>query len=196
MGHLLTLVLASENKNKQKEFEGAFGHSVRVLTLKDVGFDRPLPIESGSTYEENAKMKAVFVSQELGVPVFADDSGFEVEALGGMPGVFSARFMGGIDSNGQSQEILRRLNGYSNRRAKFVCILAVCVPGRFETSAFRGECLGNVSHSLRGEKGFGYDPIFIPEGFSQTFAEMELEEKWRLSHRGRAAELLKRSILG
>jgi XTP/dITP diphosphohydrolase len=194
VGHFLNLVLASENNHKQKEFQAALGKSFRILTLRDVGFSQILPIESGRTYEENASIKAVFVGKELGVPVLADDSGFEVDALGGEPGVYSARFMGGADSRTQCQEILKRLSSVSNRSARFVCVLAIYWPDSSRLSLFRGECEGTVATALSGEKGFGYDPIFVPSGKTKTFAELESAEKWKLSHRGRAFEMFRRSL--
>jgi XTP/dITP diphosphohydrolase len=194
VGNLLNLVLASENQHKQKEFQAVLGESFRLLTLRDVQFRQSLPVESGSTYEENASIKALFVGKELGVPVLADDSGFEVEALGGQPGVLSARFMGGADSRTQCLEILKRLSSASNRSARFVCVLALYWPQSKGLSLFRGECRGNVAMSLTGEKGFGYDPIFLPEGLTRSFSELESAEKWKISHRGRAFELLRASL--
>jgi XTP/dITP diphosphohydrolase len=194
VGHLLNLVLASENKHKQEEFQAVLGESFRILTLRDVGFSQILPIESGSTYEENASIKAIFVGKELGVPVLADDSGFEVDALRGEPGVHSARFMGGADSRTQCLEILKRLSSVSNRSARFVCVLALYWPDSNRLSLFRGECEGAVATALSGDKGFGYDPIFVPSGKTKTFAELESAEKWKLSHRGRAFEVLRCSL--
>ncbi len=194
MGHFLNLVLASENKHKQKEFQSALGESFRLLTLNDVHFSRTLPLESGSTYEENASIKALFVGRELGVPVLADDSGFEVDALGGEPGVYSARFMGGADSRVQCSEIIKRLSLVSQRSARFVCVLALYRPAEDRLSLFRGECEGKVSLVAQGNQGFGYDPIFIPDGCDRTFAQLDMREKWKISHRGRAFDLMLSSL--
>jgi len=194
MGTLLSLVLASENRNKQNEFQRAFGSSVKLLNLHEIKFSQSLPLESGSSYEENAAIKAMFVGRELGLATLSDDSGFEVSALGGEPGIHSARFLGGADSKLQCQEILKRLERADDRSARFVCVLALYSPTSDAVSFFRGQVEGVVSHSLRGSEGFGYDPIFIPSGSTKTFAEMNGSEKWAISHRGQAVQRIKEAL--
>lgn len=188
---MIQLVLASENPHKIKEIQNALGDSLRVLSLKEAGFHGKLPAETAATYEGNALIKARTVAEATGQLSLGDDSGFEVSAMNDAPGVFSARFLGGADSKLQCQEILKRLKNAKDRSAKFVCVFALVNPKNGNEISFRGEVMGRVSETMRGAQGFGYDPIFIPEGFDKTFAELSQTEKAKISHRGKAVEKLK-----
>jgi XTP/dITP diphosphohydrolase len=181
-----TLVLATRNAGKAREFQellGSLGYT--VLTASEAGYDKE-PKETGKTFRENALIKAEAVAAHVPYPVLADDSGLEVEALNGAPGVHSARYArsGAKDENNR-RKLLSVLKGQLNRRARFVCALCFLEPGK-EPVFFEGHCLGSIEEEERGKNGFGYDSVFIPEGETRTFAEMEPEEKNPMSHRGKA----------
>lgn len=185
-----TIVIATKNRGKSAEIrEFLSGYPVDLKDLNDFG---PIPeaVEDGKTFEENAYKKAGFTARILGLPALADDSGLEVEALEGAPGVHSARYAGPNATDPLNNEkLLSALKGIENRKARFCCVLSLAVPAGHALT-YEAACEGTILHEPRGEKGFGYDPLFYysPEG--KTFAEMSLEEKSRVSHRGRAlAEL-------
>lgn len=190
------LVLATGNPGKVREFESLLmpgGFS--LLTPGDVGFAGDID-ESGHTFRDNALIKAralAAFASHLPYPVLADDSGLEVDALGGAPGVRSARYAGpGEGGPGMPQDeanrrkLIRALEGVRERSARFRCTLCYLVPGR-EPAFFDGVCEGRIAPEARGAHGFGYDPLFIPEGYSETFGELPAEVKDPMSHRGRAA---------
>jgi XTP/dITP diphosphohydrolase len=161
-----------------------------MKSLNDFG---PIPgvVEDGKTFEDNAYKKAHFTAKVLGFPALADDSGLVVEALGGQPGVFSARYAGeGAGDEANILKLLKAMEGVSDRRAAFECIIAIAVP-RGPALIFSGRCEGEIARGRTGKNGFGYDPVFFYQPLAKTFAEMSQEEKNRVSHRGKAmAKLL------
>lgn len=184
------LVLATQNEGKVAEFERLFGDfDVEIRGLKDFS---PIPEvqEDGKTFEDNAVKKARFTAKLLGLPTLADDSGLMVKALGGMPGVLSARYAGMEATDKENNlKLLRAMEGVQDRRATFVCVIAISVP-RGASLIYEGSCRGLIVEGLTGSEGFGYDPLFYYPPLGKTFAQMPPEEKNRISHRGRAmAEL-------
>jgi non-canonical purine NTP pyrophosphatase (RdgB/HAM1 family) len=183
----MELLLATRNQHKTREFTQLLGRgfTVRDLTSKS---DVPAIVESGATFEENAALKAVTISKNFpNEIVVADDSGLEVQALGGAPGIFSARYAGENASDRRNVEkLLRELQEARDRSARFYCVIALAKNGQLMTTV-AGEVLGAIAESARGENGFGYDPIFVPNGFSETFAELTSQTKNEISHRARAA---------
>lgn len=194
------LVLATGNAGKVKEFEALLGPGgFSLLTPRDIGFTAEIE-ETGSTYRENALIKARALSAHTPFPVLADDSGLEVDALGGAPGVVSARYAApGEMGSGLKQDaanrlkLMRAMGDRTDRGARFRCVLCYLVPGR-EPVFFEGVCEGTIATGERGLHGFGYDPLLIPEGFDRTFGELPSEVKDPMSHRGRAAALFLQSF--
>jgi XTP/dITP diphosphohydrolase len=180
------LVIASRNKGKIEEFKTLFsGFPINVKSLNDFG-PIPEPQEDGKTFEENAYKKAHFTARVLGFPALADDSGLVVEALGGQPGVFSARYAGeGAGDEENIRKLLRTMERVTDRRAAFECVIAVAVP-RGPALIYEGRCEGEIARAPSGRNGFGYDPVFIYLPLRKTFAELSREEKNRVSHRGKA----------
>lgn len=179
-----TLVLATSNRGKVGEFARLLGGRFDAYkTLAD--FDLPAPDETGATYAENAVLKARACALATGLPSLADDSGLEVAALDGAPGLHSARYAG--DPDARIAKLLSEIeaSGSRDRGAQFVCVLAYAEPGA-EIHTFTGECPGQIIDERRGAGGFGYDPIFLIQDLNRTMAELSGEEKDRLSHRGRA----------
>lgn len=183
------IVLASRNKGKLievRKFIGEFDPRIKLSSIADTP-DIPEIEETGSTFEENALIKAKAVYNIMGIPVIADDSGLEVDFLGGKPGVFSARYSG---KNASDEDNCRKLlNELKNvkaeeRTAKFRCVIVFYHEGKAEIC--EGRCDGRIGFEPKGEKGFGYDPLFIPKGFSETFGELPVEIKNKISHRGKA----------
>lgn len=186
--HLDKLVFATNNRHKIKELQHIIGESVKLLSLEDIGCLEDIP-ETAPTLEGNASMKAFHVYRKYGYNCFADDTGLEVEALKGEPGVFSARYAGEMkDADANMDKLLRQMNGLTNRRARFRTVISLVTDGR-ETQ-FEGVVIGMIPEEKRGNEGFGYDPVFVPEGHSKTFAEMGLHEKNEVSHRARAVQKL------
>ena len=185
------LVLATKNRGKVSEFEGLFrAFDFEVKSLNDFG---PIPpvIEDGETFEDNAVKKAQFTAKVLGLPAIADDSGLTVKALGGEPGVFSARYAGeGATDEANNIKLLSSMKGIEQREAAFICILAIAVP-KGPALIYGGTCEGLVTQEIRGTQGFGYDPIFYYPPLNKTFAQMSAAEKNGVSHRGRAIAELK-----
>jgi XTP/dITP diphosphohydrolase len=185
----MELLIATKNEGKIKELGGLLnGLPVRLRGLNEFGniFE---PEETGSTFAENARLKASYYALETGITALADDSGLEVEALGGAPGVFSARYGGENASYAQKMNrLLSEINktGGDNRRARFVCSMAISDAGGGIKFTSEGVCEGKIAFEPRGAGGFGYDPIFIPEGFSETFGELPDRVKQKISHRSRA----------
>ena len=184
----MDLVLATHNAHKVQEVQAILGESVPGLTV--LGYDGPEPVEDGVTFMENALIKARAAFAHTGKPSFADDSGIAVEVLGGSPGIFSARWAGGRDSVANRQLLLAQLSDVpeEHRAASFVCTIALV--SRNAELCFTGIWPGRVAFAESGEHGFGYDPIFIPEGFEVSAAELEPEVKNALSHRALALEQL------
>ena len=185
------LVLATRNKGKIAEFKTLFsGFPIEMKSLNDFG---PIPevVEDGKTFEDNAYKKAHFTAKVLGFPALADDSGLVVEALGGQPGVFSARYAGeGAGDEANILKVLKAMAGVSDRKAAFECVIAIAVP-RGPALIYGGRCEGEIAGDRTGKNGFGYDPVFFYQPLAKTFAEMSQEEKNLVSHRGKAmAKLL------
>ncbi len=188
----MNIVLATRNRKKVEEIGRIFkGYKVRFLTL-DSFPGCPEVEEDGKTFRQNAVKKAVSIARFTGCPAIADDSGLEVKALGGAPGVFSARYAGeGADDRKNLMKLLRELSGKEGkgREARFVCCIVIALPdGRYKS--FTGYTKGEIGKKPKGFNGFGYDPIFYPMGCDRTFAEMTDAEKDRLSHRGKALKKL------
>jgi len=184
------ITLATANQHKLQEFLDLLG--LPVQGLRAVA-GAPEPEESGATFEENAWIKAASLAAHTGGWALADDSGLEVDALNGAPGVHSARFAGRHgDDAANNRLLLEKLRDVGDRRARFVCALAVCAPDGTGFTV-RGECPGEIASATRGSEGFGYDPLFIPEGESRTFAELGPAVKQKRSHRAAAVAALKAS---
>mgnify|MGYP000339066037 CR=1 FL=1 len=192
--HKTMLVLATRNSGKSREIRSFLeGFPVEILDLNDFG---PIPevVEDGATFEENAYKKAQFTARVLGFPALADDSGLEVEALNGAPGVHSARYAGPHATDDENNaKLLENLRGQGNRKARFCCILSLAVPSG-PALTYEAYCEGTILDHPRGTSGFGYDPLFYHEPSGKTFGEMTLEEKSRVSHRGKALSELKREF--
>ena len=180
------LVLATKNRGKISEFKDLFrDFDLEVKSLNDFG---PIPpvIEDGETFEDNAVKKAQFTAKVLGFPAIADDSGLIVKALGGEPGVFSARYAGeGTTDEANNIKLLGAMKGIEQREAAFICILAIAVP-RGPALIYEGTCEGLITEEISGHQGFGYDPLFYYPPLNKTFAQMSAAEKNSVSHRGRA----------
>ncbi|MEN8200232.1 MAG: XTP/dITP diphosphatase [Thermodesulfobacteriota bacterium] len=184
------LILATTNKNKVREFQEMLkDFPVEIKSIADFG---PIPecIEDGETFDDNAYKKAHHTAKILGLPAIADDSGLEVEALDGAPGVYSARYAGeGATDKKNCEKLLQEMAGKENRKAAFKCVLSIAVPSG-PALTYEGSCEGTILEEARGESGFGYDPVFFYEPYNKSFAECSMEEKNKVSHRGRAlAEL-------
>lgn len=183
------LVFATNNAHKLEEIRAILGDKVEVLSLKDIQCDVDIP-ETADTLEGNAVLKAEYIYRHYGLDCFADDTGLEVEALNGAPGVYSARYAGGEghDSEANMRKLLAELEGKTNRKAQFRT--AICLIEGGVEHLFEGVVKGEIIEEKRGASGFGYDPVFMPEGYTETFAEMGSEEKNRISHRARAVQAL------
>ena len=184
----MNLIIATRNEHKLLEIRQLFNvPGVHVQSALDFP-ELPDVEEDGDTFEANSIKKAVSLSQATGFHALADDSGLLVDALHGAPGVYSARYAGlPVDYQANNRKLLRELDDEENRSARFVCVMAMACPdGRTETVA--GECCGHIARSCRGTHGFGYDPLFIPDGYDQTFGELDDAVKARLSHRAHAMQ--------
>lgn len=176
------LIFASGNANKVKELRQMLGENFEIISLKDLGIFEDIP-ETGITFHDNALLKARYLQEKYGFDCIAEDSGLEIDALSGEPGIYSARYAGDEKNHGANiQKVLEKLKPFSNRKARFRSVIVVLVKG--EPHFFEGVIEGEISHSPKGEKGFGYDPIFVPEGYEISFAEMDDIEKNTVSHRG------------
>ena len=182
------LVVATNNAHKLEEIAAILGDEMELLSLKDIQCFADIP-ETADTLEGNAYQKAMYIYENYGIDCFADDTGLEVEALNGAPGVYSARYAGdGHDSEANMQKLLHELEGKENRKAQFRT--AICLIQEGKEHLFEGIVKGEINQEKRGGAGFGYDPIFIPEGYDQTFAELGNDVKNTISHRARAVEKL------
>ena len=201
----MKIVFATNNKHKLEEIRSILGESIEVLSLKDIGCDVDIP-ETGTTLEENALQKAQYIYDNYHLSVFADDTGLEVDALNGAPGVYSARYAGGEghDSEANMTKLLKELGENNNRHARFRTVIAliekkdVCPCGCTsikEIHRFEGIVEGEIIRERRGGEGFGYDPIFQPEGYDKTFAELGNDIKNHISHRARATAKLAEYLL-
>jgi len=184
----MKLVFATNNLNKLKEVQEMLSNAIEIVSLKDINcFDEV--DETETTLEGNAKLKADYITQKFGYNCFADDTGLEVESLDGKPGVYSARYAGEpVNSENNMQKLLTELKGKENRKAQFRT--AVCLNLNGEQYVFEGTCKGEILKEKQGIEGFGYDPLFKPDGFSESFANMNSEDKNKISHRGLAIQQL------
>jgi XTP/dITP diphosphohydrolase len=185
----MEIVFASNNLHKIREINNVLGDSFKLLSLSDIKMEEDIP-EDEPTLEGNALYKARFIYNATGVNVFADDTGLETEALNGEPGVHSARFAGASkDSEANIDKLLSLIGNKTNRKARFRTVIALILEGK--EYLFEGTVNGNIISERRGRMGFGYDPVFVPDGSQLTFAEMDLDEKNLISHRARAFAKLK-----
>ena len=184
----MRLVFATNNRHKLDEVRAIVGDRVEVLSLNDIDCHDDIP-ETADTLQGNALIKARYIYEKYGVDCFADDTGLEVEALGGEPGVFSARYAGEeCCSEANMQKLLHNLTGKTNRNAQFRTVIALIIDGK--EMLFDGIVKGTIATEKKGDSGFGYDPIFIPEGHAESFAQMSGEMKNSMSHRFRATQQL------
>ena len=186
-----TFVLATHNQHKMEEFNAILGELVPGITV--IGYDGPEPIEDGVSFAENALIKARAAAAHTGLPSLSDDSGICVDVLGGMPGIFSARWAGNSKDNAANvQLLLDQLSDVreSDRGAHFTCHIAVVIPETNDEFVVVGNWPGTIAREVHGVNGFGYDPVFIPEGYEVTAAILEPAEKNQLSHRSRALQAL------
>ena len=184
----MQLVFATNNLNKLKEVQSLMPQNINLLSLKDIGCSEDIP-ETQETIEGNAIQKAEYIKSKFGFDCFADDTGLEVTALEGAPGVFSARYAGEHCSpDDNMNKLLKELENTFNRKAQFKTVIALHLNNKLEL--FTGICEGEITKTKQGNSGFGYDPIFKPSGYNQTFAEMDLSLKNRISHRGKAVNQL------
>ena len=184
----MKLVFATNNLNKLSEVKSLVRTNASILSLDEIGCSDEIP-ETFPTIEENALQKAEYIYNKFGYNCFADDSALEIDFLNGEPGVYSARYAGAnSDANKNIDKVLKNLSKTNLRSAKFRTVIALILSGK--KYLFEGECLGQISKNRRGIHGFGYDPIFLPKGFSKSFAEMTKFEKGKISHRAKAVEKL------
>ncbi|WBL20899.1 MULTISPECIES: non-canonical purine NTP diphosphatase [unclassified Zunongwangia] len=180
----MELVFATHNKNKFKEIEAMLPEHITLLSLDDIGCTEDIA-ETADTIDGNAILKAEYVRHRYGYNCFADDTGLEVEALAGAPGVYSARYAGEQkDDKANIKKLLEQLENKESRKARFKTVIALNL--KDNENLFTGICKGHITETASGAKGFGYDPVFRPEGYDRTFAEMEMQEKAKISHRGKA----------
>lgn len=183
----MKICFATHNQNKLEEVKLLLPH-MEVVGLEEIGQLEEIP-ETGSTLDENSTLKAKFVWDKFSLNCFADDTGLEVEVLNGAPGVITARYAGDErDNEANINLLLENIQGHSNRKAQFRTIITLIISGR--QTQFEGVVMGEITESLIGKKGFGYDPIFKPNGYDLTFAEMNMKDKSAISHRGRAIKKL------
>ena len=184
----MKLVFATNNLNKLSELKNLLSRDIEIFSLKDIRCNQDL-LETRGTLEGNAMQKAEFIFEHYGINCFSDDTGLEIEVLNNQPGVFSARYAGkNCNSEDNILKVLKKLDNESNRRARFRTVIALIIDGK--KHLFEGECVGEITKEKKGEKGFGYDPIFLPDRFEKTFAQMTKKEKGAISHRGKATEKL------
>lgn len=182
------LVFATNNPHKLKEIKAILGDKIEILSLSDINCHADIP-ETSDTLEGNARQKSLYIYEHYGMDCFADDTGLEVESLNGAPGVYSARYAGdGHDSQANMRKLLDEMKEKNNRRARFRTVISLIEKG--EEQQFEGIVRGEILRETRGSSGFGYDPIFKPEGYEETFAELGNEIKNKISHRARAVNEL------
>ena len=184
----MKLVFATNNQHKLHEIQAIIGNNFELLSLRDIGCFDEIP-EEQPTIEGNARQKAFYIFEKFGLACFADDTGLEIEALNGEPGVYSAMYAGDEkNAEANMNKVLKKMENASNRNARFKTVISLVINGN--EKQFEGTTEGEILREKRGGLGFGYDPIFQPKGFNLTFAEMELDEKNKISHRGRAVQKL------
>lgn len=182
-----SLVFATNNHHKSTEVGQILAPQYKVLNLQDIGCDVDIP-ETGDTFAENAFLKSSYVVKHYQMDCFADDSGLEVEALNNEPGIYSARYSGQRGDAINMQYLLQKMKGLTNRNARFITVISLIKNG--QNYLFEGTIEGTIIHEPMGEKGFGYDPIFVPNGYDITFAQMDAELKNKISHRALATKKL------
>ncbi len=188
----MKIVFATNNQHKLSEIRDILGEQFDILSLNDIGCHDDIP-ETADTLEGNALLKAQYIVEHYGMSCFADDTGLEVDALGGAPGIYSARYAGeGHDSEANMTKLLAELGENNNRKARFRTVIALLEvnDGEVTQHLFEGIVNGTIIHERKGTEGFGYDPIFQPEGYQQTFAELGMDIKNTISHRARAVKKL------
>lgn len=183
----MELVFASNNQHKVDEVQAMIGGNITLKSLNDIGCHDEIP-ETGDTFAENAGQKSRYVYDRFHIDCFADDSGLEIDALGGEPGVNSAHYSGSRDFDNNMSLVLDRLSGKTDRNARFKTVISLIKGG--QEHLFEGSIEGKITLQRSGSKGFGYDPIFVPQGYEISFAEMSPEEKNKISHRAKAMEKL------
>ena len=184
----MELVFATNNPNKTKEIQELLPATIKILSLEKFNIKEDIP-ENQNTLEGNAHEKASYIYNKLGKNCFADDTGLEIDSLDGEPGVYSARYAGSSkDPRANMEKVLKKLENVANRQARFRCVIALIIDG--QEKLFEGAINGTIIHEQRGSEGFGYDPVFLPNGYGQTFAEMPLELKNQISHRSQAINKL------
>ena len=190
------IVFATNNQHKLDEIRSILGDMFEIVSLRDIGCHEDIP-ETGTTLEANARQKAEYIFEKYGLSCFADDTGLEVDALGGAPGVYSARYAGGEghDSEANMQKLLCELGENNNRKARFRTVIALILSEVMseepcEVLFFEGIVNGNIAREKHGTEGFGYDPIFVPDGYDKSFAELGMDIKNNISHRARAVKKL------
>lgn len=181
------LVFATNNQHKTQEVRNLLANKYNILNLNDIGCTTDIP-ETGSTFAENATLKSRYVAENYQMDCFGDDSGLEIEALNQEPGIFSARYSGVRDDQENLQLVLHKMEGQPNRKARFRTVISLIKGGK--VFLFEGIVNGLIRNTPVGDKGFGYDPIFEPAGYEQTFAEMSMEQKNQISHRALAMNKL------
>ncbi len=189
----MKIVFATNNSNKLSEIQDILGPEFQIVSLKDIGYNEDIP-ETGKTLEENALQKAQYVYDHYHIDCFADDTGLEVEALQGAPGVHSARYAEGTDHDSEANmaKLLRELGENNNRKAQFRTVIALILHG--EVHEFEGKIEGSIAKEKKGTEGFGYDPLFVPDGYEESFAQLGMDIKNTISHRARAVEQLARYL--
>jgi XTP/dITP diphosphohydrolase len=189
----MTVIFATNNQHKLFEIRKALNDQIKIISLQEAGIVEDIP-ETGFTLEENALQKAKYIFDKYHQDCFADDTGLEIEALGGRPGVYSARYAGeGCNFEDNIIKVLDEMQHAENRRARFRCVIALIIDGK--QNFFEGIVNGSILREKHGQGGFGYDPVFVPEGYSTSFAEMPIEEKNKISHRGIAVQKLVKFLL-
>jgi len=184
----MNLIFATSNSNKLKEIKNLLPKEICINDLNSLNFFEEIP-ENENSIEKNAEFKANFIHSKYNINVFADDTGLEVRVLNGEPGVYSARYAGeDCNSNKNMEKLLKKLINKENRKARFKTVIALVLNNKLHH--FEGVVNGTIAHSKKGDKGFGYDPIFIPEGYKKSFAELSLNEKNEISHRSIAVKKL------
>jgi len=194
----MKIVFATNNSHKLEEIRQILGEKIQVLSLADISCHEDIA-ETADTLEGNAVMKAQYVYDHYGIDCFADDTGLEVKALHGAPGVHTARYAEGSDHDSEANmnKLLKELSDKDDRTAQFRTVIALIVSeaGQPHISTFEGICRGTIAREKRGSQGFGYDPIFVPEGYEQSFAELGADIKNSISHRAKAVEALAKNLL-
>lgn len=186
------LLIATHNEHKKEEIQQMLGDSYTVKSLTDYQIFDEI-VEDGATFRENAHIKAAYCFEKTGIPSIGDDSGLVVDALEGRPGIYSARYAGNHDFEANIAKVMEEMQGIDHRKAYFITVMCL-VDGEGEPQYFEGRVEGEIINEIKGTKGFGYDPIFLPHGYTQTFAEMRPEDKNAISHRRNALDKLLKTL--